>query len=272
MTTTGNIHLRQAIKGLWLKTLLLGAALFIFEMLFILLGTSAQIKESMLKKMTDVPPLAEKMLGKGFMEAIFKYGLIAIGYIHPFMLVIFILFIFIAISQVLTSEINSGTIGFTLSQPISRKRIFFNLAVIIYIGLGFLALSAFLSSFLGITLFHGESLSADPFASLAWNLYLVMVVIAGYIIIFASISDSGKKLFTIGGIVLLVFYILSLAAPLWQPLLFFDPVNPFAYYKPMELLIGGRIGFAKSLTLMGISGLMFAAAAWVFHRRDIASG
>jgi ABC-type transport system involved in multi-copper enzyme maturation permease subunit len=272
MTSTGNIHLRQAIKGLWLKTLLLGAALFIFEMLFTLLGTSAQIQASMLQKMKDVPPLVEKMLGKGFMEAIFKYGIIAVGYIHPFMLMVFIIFVFIAVSQVLTSEINAGTIGFTLSRPVSRQRIFLNLAVIIYTGLGILAFSAYSSSFLGVILFYGGKFAAGPFASLAWNLYLVMLLVAGYIVFFASIADSGKMLFTLGGIVLLVFYILSLAAPLWKPLLVFDPVNPFAYYKPMELLIGGRIGWGKSFSIIGFSGVMLVAAARVFQRRDIASG
>jgi ABC-type transport system involved in multi-copper enzyme maturation permease subunit len=268
----GNIHLRQSVKGLWVKTFLLGAALFIFEMLFILLGTSAQIKESMLKKMADIPPMVEKMFGKGFVEVMFKYGIIAIGYIHPFMLLAFIIFIFMTISQMVTSEINSGTIGFTLSKPLSRKRIYLNMAIIIYLGLGFLVLSTFLSAFLGIKIFLGQALSTGPFATLAWNLYLVMLLIAGYTAIFASISDSGKKFFTLGGIVLLMFYILSFAAPLWKPLSIFNPVNPFAYYQPMEILIGSRIGFGKSLTLIGISGLMFAAAAHVFNRRDISCG
>jgi ABC-type transport system involved in multi-copper enzyme maturation permease subunit len=188
------------------------------------------------------------------------------------MLVIFILFIFIAISRMVTSEVNSGTIGFTLSKPLSRKRIYLNMAIIIYPGLGFLALFTFLSSFLGIKIFLSEALSTGPFASLAWNLYLVMLLIAGYIVIFASISDSGKMFLTIGSVVLFVFYILSFAAPLWKPLTIFDPVNPFAYYKPMELLIGSRIGFGKSLTLIGVSAVMFAVAAWIFNRRDIANG
>lgn len=268
----GNIHLIQSIKGLGLKTLLLCTGLFLFEMLFPLLGTSAQIKESMLKDMANVPPMVEKMMGKGFMEAMIKYGTIAIGYIHPFMLLMFILFIFIVISRMVTSEVSSGTIGFILSKPLSRKRIYLNMAIIIYLGLGLLTLATFLSTFLGIKIFSSEELSSGPFVSLVWNLYLVMLLIAGYIVIFASISDSGKMLFTIGGIVLLVLYIISFAAPLWKPLTIFDPINPFSYYKPMEILIGSRIGFSKSLTLIGISGVMFAISAWVFNRRDIASG
>jgi ABC-type transport system involved in multi-copper enzyme maturation permease subunit len=268
----GNIHLKQAIKGLWLKALLLGMALFVFDMLFALLGSSEQVKTIMLKKMADVPPVMEKMFGQGFVEVMFKYGIIAFGYIHPFMQVIFILFVFITASQVVTSEIHSGTIGFTLSKPLSRKRIYFNMAVIIYLGLGFLAFSAYISSFLGIRLFVGENLPTAPFASLAWNLYLVMIFIAGYIVIFASISDTGKRFFTLGGIVLFVFYILSLASPLWKPLDYISPLSPFSYYRPMPLLMGQRPGLSTALGLIAVSSVMFVTGAIIFNRRDISNG
>ena len=268
----GNIHLKQSFKGLWIKILLLCAALFVFEMLFSILGTSARVEAGILKDMEDIPPVVEKMFGNDFVDAIVKYGIIAIGYIHPFTLILFILFIFISTSQMLTSEISSGTIGFTLSKPVSRKRIYLNLAIIVYSGLGLLTLSAYLSSALGIVLFYSGKLSTDPFSAISWNLFLLMVYIAGYIAIFAAISDSGKKLFTYGGITLLVLYIVSLATPLWQPLKYLSPINPFAYYEPMAVLMGARISLTKSLSIIGVSCIMFAVGAWLFSRRDLASG
>jgi len=268
----GNIHLRQSIKGLWIKLLLLCAALFVFEMLFSILGTSARVQAGILKDMKDVPPMVEKMFGEGFVDALVKYGIIALGYIHPFMLIIFILFIFISASQMLTSEIGSGTIGFTLSKPVSRKRIYINLAIIVYSGLGLLALSAYSSSALGILLFHSGKLSTDTFSALSWNLFLLMVFIAGYVAIFAAVSDSGKKLFTYGSITLLVFYIVSLATPLWKPLDYVSSINPFTYYNPMAILMGSRVGITKSLSLIVVSWIMFAVGAWLFSRRDLSSG
>jgi ABC-2 type transport system permease protein len=268
----GNIHLKQSLKGLWIKLLLLCAALFVFEMLFSILGTSARVQAGILKDMEDIPPVVEKMFGNGFVDALVKYGIIALGYIHPFMLVLFILFIFISASQMLTAEIGSGTIGFTLSKPVSRKRIYLNLAIIVYAGLGLLALSAYSSSALGILLFHSGKLSTDPFSALSWNLFLLMVFIAGYVAIFAAVSDSGKKLFTYGSIILLVFYIISLATPLWKPLDYVSSINPFAYYNPMAILMGNRVGLTKSLSIIGVSWIMFAVGAWLFNRRDLASG
>ena len=268
----GNIHLSQSLKGIFLKLWLLCGTLFTFEMLFVILGTSAQIYQGIMKDMDDIPPIVEKMFGKEFLGAIVQYGIIAFGYIHPFMYIPFIVFLFITASQMVTSEISSGAIGFTLSKPVSRKRIYVNMAITSYLGLGLLALFAYGSSALGIVLFHGEKLSTAPFGELAWNLFLLMAFIAGYIAIFAAVSDTGKVLFTSGGIVLFVFYILGMAAPLWKPLKLLAPINPFSYYSPMAILAGGRVGVTKSVSLLVISIFMFIIGGWLFSRRDLASG
>lgn len=268
----GNVHLRQSLKGIWVKLLLICAAIFLFEMLFSVLGTSAAIQADILKDMEGIPPVVQKMFGEGLVDALIKYGIIAFGYIHPFMQVLFILPIFIIASQMVTTEISSGTIGFTLSKPVSRKRIYFNMAVVIYSGLGLLALSAYSSSALGIVLFFSDKLTIGPFSALAWNIFLLMIFIAGYIAIFAAISDSSKRLFTYGSVTLLVFYILDLATPLWKPLKYVSPINPFAYYNPMAILMGSRISLMKSLFIIVVSLMMFAIGAWLFNRRDITSG
>lgn len=268
----GTVHLKQSINGIWKRLLLIALALFLFEMLFPLLATSSNIKTEMLKDLKDAPEVAQKILGEGFMEAVLKYGLITFGYIHPFMFTLFILFIFAVFWQVLTSEITSGTIGFTLSRPISRKRIFLNLAMVVYTGLAFLILISFFSTALGIVIFLGSKFSLTPFISLGWNLYLLMIFIAGYIALFSSFSDSGKKFFTYSSIFLFLFYILDLAANLWKPLEIVSPINPFSYYNPMKILIGSRIAFSQSVTILLISGVMFVVSALIFSRKDLPGG
>jgi ABC-2 type transport system permease protein len=268
----GNIHLKQSLKGLWIKTSLLFTGLFLFEMLFAVLSSSSTINAQFLKDMEKTPVVLEKTMGQGFFNAVLKYGVITFGYIHPFMMVLFILFIFISFSQVLTSEIYTGAVGFTLSKPVSRKRVYFNLALINYLGLGILAFSTFFSSFLGIQIFHGGKLSTTPFLSISWNLYLIMIFIAGYVAIFAAISESGKILYTYGGITLLFFYILSMAKTLWDPLKYISPISPFSYYEPMKMLIGGGIDSGTALIIFAVSIAMFVFAGWIFNRKDIACG
>ena len=268
----GMNHLKQSIKGVWKRILLIGLALFLFEMIFPLLATSTNIKTEMLKDLKDAPAVAQKILGEGFMEAVLKYGIITFGFIHPFMFTLFILYIFSAFWQVLTAEITSGTIGFTLSRPISRKRIFLNLAVVVYCGLAILIVFSLLSTTLGVVIFQGGELSLTPFISLGWNLYLLMIFIAGYIALFSSFSDSGKKFFTYSSIMLFLFYILDLLTNLWQPLKIVAPINPFSYYSPMKILVGFRISFSQSLSILTVSAVMFIISALIFNRRDLPSG
>jgi len=269
---SGNIHLLQNIKGIWKKVLLLALALFTFEMLFTLVGTSPSVQQSLLKDLKDVPPLVLKMMGEEFIDAVIKYGVIALGYFHPFMLVIFILFPFIAASQLVTAEIASGTIGFTLSKPVSRRRVFFNLGFIVFMGTGILALATFLATFLGITLFHSHRLTSTPFASLAWNIFLLILLISGIIVIIAALCETGKALFTYGGVTLLVLYIHSMAAPLWKPLEYFSIINPFDYYDPFAVLMGHSVNFFPSVMIILITLLMYFIGGWFFSRRDISSG
>ncbi len=272
MMKAGNIHLIQSMKGLWVKVLLLCLGLFAFEMLFAVVSTSAHVQAEMLEDMKNIPPMVQKMLGSGFADAMIKYGVIAFGYLHPFMMVLFILFAFITTGQLLTSEISSGTIGFTLAKAVSRKRLYLNMGIIIFGGFILLALSAFAASALGVVLFHGDRMPVGPFFALAWNLYLVMLLISGYVIIFASFTETAKGLYTSAGITLLVLFIHSMAAPLWSPLEYISPINPFSYYKPIDVLMGLRFGLGKSIMMIGASAAMFTAGAWIFSRRDISSG
>lgn len=272
MTNAGNTHLLQNIKGIWKKTLLMSGALFGFELLFVFLSSSATIQKSILRDMDDIPPVVNKMMGEGFMDAMLKYGLIAIGYIHPFMMVILVIFVFMAVSQVMTSQINSGTIGFTLSKPVSRKRMVTNLALISFGGMAVMTFSAFLATSFGIQVFLKGGQPATPFISVAWNLFTVMMFVGGYVVLFAVYTDSGKTLFTRGGVVILLLYIFSLGAGLWEPFNWFSPINPFSYYKPMNILMGNRVDLNTSLMLLAVSAAMFGTAAFLFSKRDISSG
>lgn len=265
-------HLKQAIRGLFKKLILVGVAIFLFEILFAGLASSSHINVGMLKKMEDTPPAMMKMMGEGFMEAILKYGVITFGYIHPFLYLLFIVYIFFCFLQLLSGEIFSGSIGYTLSRPIARRTIFINLAIVVYGGLALLMLFPYLSTAIGLWLFYPGHLSIAPFISISWNLYLLAAFIAGYIALFASFADSGKKLFLYSGITLFVFYVADFARRLWPPLEIFSPVNPFSYYDPIRILTGQRVGFSQSLLVLCISGAMFLAAALIFQKKDLPNG
>ena len=267
----GRVHLFYICRKLTKAIILLCLAVFIFEGLFPLLSASAKLKMEMMGDLQNPQPEMLKMMGRDFYDAMMDYGFIVFGYIHPFLLILMIIYIFYAVSQVLTSEIATGSIGFILSRPVSRMRIYFNLAIAVYSGLVVMSLAALGGTHFGMWIFNVGG-KVPPFLSIVINLYVLMLFIAGYIALFASIADTGKSLFIPSGIILFVFYAIDLISGLWEPFEYISPINPFSYYKPIELLVGQRLDLATGLAIPVLTALMFWLGARIFSRRDLPSG
>lgn len=267
----GRVHLFYICRKLMKAFVLLCLAAFLFEMLFPLMSGIAKVKMQMMGDMQRQQPEIMRMMGRDFYDAMMDYGFIVFGYIHPFLLVFLILYIFSAVSQVLTSEISSGSIGFILSRPLSRKRIYINLGIVVYMGLALMSLAALGGTYFGMWLFNVGG-KIPPFFSIVINLYVLMLFIAGYIALFAAKSDTSKSLFIPSGIILFVFYAVDLISGIWEPLEYISPINPFSYYKPIELLIGQRLDVIAGIAIPAVSILMFWLGARIFSRRDLPSG
>jgi ABC-2 type transport system permease protein len=267
----GRVHLFYICRKLTKAFILLCLAVFIFEALFPLMSGIAKLKMQMMEDMQRQQPEMLKMMGRDFYDAMMDYGFIVFGYIHPFLLVFMILYIFAAVSQVLTSEISTGSIGFILSRPVSRKRIYQNLAIVVYLGLAIMSLAALGGTYFGMWLFNVGG-KVPPFFSIVINLYVLMLFIAGYIALFASKADTGKALFVPSGIILFVFYTIDLISALWEPFEYISPINPFSYYKPIEILVGQRLDITAGIAIPVVTALMFWLGARIFSRRDLPSG
>lgn len=267
----GRVHLYYICRKITKALILVCLAAFIFEALFPLMAGVAKLKMEMMEDMQRQQPEMLRMMGADFYTAIMDYGFIVFGYIHPFLLVFLIIYIFNAVSQVLTSEIVTGSIGFTLSRPVSRRRIYFNLAIVIYAGLAICSLAALAGTYFGMWVFNVGG-KMPPFFSIVINLYVLMLFIAGYIVLFAAKADTGKSLFISSGIVLFVFYAVDLISGLWLPLEYISPINPFSYYRPIDLLIGKRLNLTEGIAIPIVTTLMFWLGARIFSRRDLPNG
>jgi len=268
----GIVHLKHSVKLIWKRTAVVCIAVVLFQLLFIVMATTKSIKTEMLEDIDDIPPIVNAMIGDGFREAIVKYGILTFGYLHPFFYLLFIVFVFLAVSQMITSEVSAGTIGFTLSRPISRKQLYFNLSIIIFIGLAAITIVSYLTTYAGIRIFHSKLYSMSTFSSLTFNLFILIVFISGYIMLVSSFSDSGKNLFTYAGILIFVFYVLDFLTPLWSPLEYIAPINPFSYYRPIEIMIGQRISAIESIVIILITFVLYYVSASIFSRRDLPHG
>jgi ABC-2 type transport system permease protein len=269
---SGRIHLSHSAGALWKKTALIVLAIVLFQLFFVILASSTELKAEIMKDIGEVPEVVQKIFGKGFIDAMIKYGVLAIGYVHPFIYFLYILFIFLAVSQTVMSGISSGTIGFLLSRPVSRTRIFLNMTIIIFTGLALLVLSSYLATSLGVMVFSGGGMSTGPFLPIAANLFLLMFFIGGYIAVIAAVSHSSRSMYTRSGILIFAFYLINLVTPLWKPLKYIAVINPFNYFNPLEILSGRKLSLIAGFAVFFLSVALYTAASRMFNRRDIFSG
>ncbi len=267
-----NVHLFHALRGLWKKAAIIAIALILFQFVFVLLASSTSIKTSIIDDIHEVPDSMKKVMGKGFIESMIKYGVVAVGYIHPFVYFLYIIFIVLAVSFMITSEVTTGTIGFLLSKPVSRERIFFNMFLVVFCGLVFLTLCSYLATVIGVEIFTSGKMPAKPFFPITVNLFLMMFFVSGYVALITAFSNTSRKMYTRAAVILSAFYLVDWLSPLWTFLSFTDRINPFSYYKPLEILAGGRIDLTTGIAIFVVSLLMYFAGMKIFNRRDIFSG
>lgn len=266
------IHLLFSAKTLWQKLAMLCIAIILFEMLFCLVSASTHVKSELHKDIGEVPKTVQKVMGEGFIESVMKYGIVAIGYIHPFMFLIYILFVFISVSQIITSEISTGTMAFLLSRPVSRIQIFINWVIITVGGLTLLALSSYSAVVAGLRLFNKDKLSLRPFLPLTTNLLIIMIFLASYIGFIAAISSTGKRMRNWGGFIILFLYLADVMSPVWEFLSYINWLNPFNYFQPMSIIMQRYISTFTGIILLFVSGLIFTTSAYIFKKRDLLTG
>lgn len=172
-------------------------------------------------------------------------------------------------SRSFAGEIDSGTMEFTLAQPLSRVR----LAVTRVAALALYAVTLAASTFVPIQIF-GPKYDVDVSAKAFWTLMLLGCVFAlaiGGMALLASalMPDAGKAAGIVSG-VLVLFWIADMLSSYSKIAEFFDPVNLIGHWQP-GLIINGEALDPSSWWLYGLVAVVSLAASVVaFSRRDVA--
>jgi ABC-type transport system involved in multi-copper enzyme maturation permease subunit len=198
-------------------------------------------------------------------------GSMALGYIHPIMLLLVgIIAIGLPILAV-AGERQRGTLEVLLARPLSRHTLY----VVVYLA-GALFLGALLAlnllasvvsaNIMGVA---GE-LDTRNLPSLwlnGWLLYLAFMSIA----FAASVSfDRLTPALGLTLVVLVVMYLVNVISSLWPDVAWLDPYTLFHYLKARDVLTGTvRVA---DLALLAIVSAIAVGYAWiVFPRRDLAA-
>ena len=168
----------------------------------------------------------------------------------------------------LAGQIEQGTIEILLSCPISRLRLFFAkyLAGVISLLVFTFASIFFIAPFAAL---HNVDFMIGNFATVSVVSFLFGWAVFSVAILFSTIfSEKGHVYMATGGM-LLIMYVLNLAAALNTNLNGLKFISFFHYYNYNDAIIRNTLHTSDLLVFVGVAVVCTLVAAWVYHKRDI---
>jgi ABC-2 type transport system permease protein len=194
-------------------------------------------------------------------------GVIAIGYTHPFFLVLLAVWAIRIPSAALAGEIGRGTMDLVASRPVRRQDQVMAAALSTAGGLAVLVLAAWTGTAIGLSL---RDLDLHPrqfagVASMACFLYLTWGAVS--LFVSATQREAGPAIAWTAGIMAATFVIEYLAR-LWTPIAWLRPFSPFAWYRASHIIAHGIVT-ADVVRLTALAVIAAGGALLLFSRRDL---
>jgi ABC-2 type transport system permease protein len=238
----------------------------LFEFLITRVAPAPNEVSWMTQLMASVPPPLLALAGEGA-GAVTTIGMIAMGYGHPFPLLLLSACAIRLSSGALAGEIGRGTMDLIASRPIARWHQIAAAMIACALGLAALAVAAWMGTAIGVST---RELGVQPsqlvsVAASAWLLFATWAAIG--VLVSALVRDGGVAIGWMSGIIAGSF-VLEYLARLWKPMTSFRRLSLFAYYTPQHIVsTGSKPGDVA--VLVAVMCVALIAALIVFRRRDL---
>lgn len=198
-------------------------------------------------------------------------GVLALGVVHPFAIALLAVFPVGFGAAAIAAERQRGTLEVLLARPLSRRSLVLTMALAI-LGFAVATTLALLGGAVAGAAAYGiaDRLVAGELAFLALNVVLLLAAFGSVSLVASTTFDrlapaaGAAFAFVLGG------YVLEILGTLWPDAEPLQPLSPFHYLQPLDVLAGR----GSVLDLAILAGITLAALAHVlfwFPRRDIAA-
>jgi ABC-2 type transport system permease protein len=197
-------------------------------------------------------------------------GLVAMGYMHPMVLTLYMLFAVAVPTGFLAGQVQQGTMELILSRPTTKTQVYMCAGAVTLLGMVGLAGVMFLGTATGTRLYtFDQPVSLQPFlraaqmASLAAGTVGAIALLAG-----AAFHRRGTAVGVTGGF-LVVNYAVAVIAPWWP---WMQPVTRFSlfYYIDLTPAFLGRPWPVSDLAVLGSVLIVSAVVGGIiWQRRDL---
>ena len=224
--------------------------------------------QSFLKFLEVLPAFVKTALGGQMLQAGNVHGLILIGYQHPLVLFLYMLFAVGVPTTLLTGEVQKGTMELILSRSVTKTQAYVCASVLTLAGMFTLVVVMFLGTVTATHLYDfGQPIHLDLFFRIAVNGGLVAGAAGSIALLAAGALVGRNRAVGVTVAILVLDYFMWIVAQWWPRLSFLKPVTLFYYSSSVKLARAWPTG--DIFVLLVIILACAIAGGMVWKRRDL---
>ena len=216
-----------------------------------------------------LPPFIKSMLGGEALQVGNIAGLLAIGYNHPLVMILYMLYAVGVPTNLLAGEVERGNMELILSRRITKSQVYICAGLITVIGMFAMVLAMFLGTVAGTSVYtFSQAVPLNDFFKTAVNGGLMASAVGGIALLAAA---SFRRPVAVGLTVsyLVIMYFTSFVSEWWPRLAFLSPTTLFHYINVFAIF--GKhvwpVGDMAVLATVMIAAMVVGGIIW--QRRDL---
>jgi len=273
MTRPSRVPFPWPLLALWFRRTVfvwIAIALVIFLMQIAICGIvqDNQSVKTFLKMLDMFPSVVRIALGGKTLQVGNTPGLLAIGYQHPFLLFLLMLFAIGVPTGMLAGEVQRGTMELILSRPVKKLHVYVCAGLLTIAGMFGLVMMMFLGTTAGTRIYEfQEPIPLDLFFRMAINGGLLASTAGAVALLAASSFRSRAVAVGVTAGFLLLNYFVAVLSQLWPRMYFLFRYTMFNYVSAPKLWRGWPLD--DMAVLAGVLVVAALSGAVVWQRRDL---
>jgi hypothetical protein len=215
-----------------------------------------------------LPSIVKTALGGDMLQAGNTAALLTIGYQHPFVMFLCMLFAVGVPTGLLTGEVQKGTMELILSRHVTKVQVYVCAAVLTLAGMFGLVLTMFVGTFVAVHIYRfDQPIPLDLFFRIAINGGLLASTFGAFALLCAAAFARVYSALGVAVAFLTLNYFVSLVSEWWPSIQFLRRATLFYFLYYSDIFYEWPVH-----NMMWLAAILLAAAiigAVIWHRRDL---
>jgi len=263
-----------ALLFFWLRRILLtwfliGFLIFIIQVLHCAMYHDNE-RVKALMSLLDLMPILKSTIGGDMLQMGNITGFIAIGYIHPLVLTLYMIFAVSVPTGLLAGHVQSGNMELILSRSITKTQVYICAVILTLAGMFTMVALMFLGTVVGTSVYDfGQNISLYPFFRAAANGSLLAASAGGVSLLCAASFRSRGRAVGTAVTFLVANYFIDLFSEWVSFIRYLEPFSLFYYVDPQKVLYESAWPVRDMSILAAVTIIATLTGAVIWRKRDL---